>query len=326
MAELNQIMKNSESQSVSVLERFVRLKKDAYTRLSQALTIDTDASKSANRNEAQVDAVILAYEHSKDLIEKALHFYEANMQELSRDEEAKKFKAQLTQMRAQTIDRMQTLKTDRVTNTNKSSSATLYPQISKSKSSIELSDENFLAIGDDILNECIIIDDVEEEASAHPKTSKLHDKLKDFTKATEVIRIDDGVQLFYIADDGTVSTPSYPTTLSVYSFDQNQVSGKVCGFVRVGSWLYPLTLNESPAMKTNFNAYIFPNKDQDEVNGKMNCFVGITMANTISSEERLLFEDVLGSYSALIYQDASSSSQYVLIYSFILMLCSLFHL
>ena len=184
--------------------------------------------------------------------------------------------------------------------------------------------EEFLNIGDDILNEddCIIIDDdlvkdndddciiIENDDESRSSSSRLNSSLhkNDFTKATEILRIDNGVQLFYIANDGTVSTPSHPATLSVYSFNDETISkyrrkgNNVVGFVRVDSWTYPLVPNESPGMKTNFNAYIFPNQDEH-----LN-FVGITFADKSNVSGINFFEDVLANYGSLIYQDKNEPS------------------
>jgi hypothetical protein len=319
LAELNQTTGNEAGASQnasSIVERFARFKKEAFTSLNHALSLDTEMTQTAGHatDNSQLDTVILAYEASYSLVERAVHFYEANMRVLERENESRAINAQLTAIGAQTSERLAVLKSERLTAANRS----LIQQIAKSKSAFQLSDHDFLTIGDEILNDddCIIIDDVANTVPSATK-SPLQDKIKDFKKATEVVRIDDGVQLFYIADDGTVSTPSYPTTMSVYAFDNdnNSAAGSsngsanVVGFVRVGSWLYPLTPNESPAMKTNFNAYIFPNKDQEEVNGKMNCFVGITFSSKVTAEERSFFEDVLGSYSALLFQELLANPQ-----------------
>ena len=71
--------------------------------------------------------------------------------------------------------------------------------------------------------------------------------------------------------------------------------------------MYPLTPNESPGMKTNFNAYIFPNKDK-EMNentiANAECaFIGVTFDKKISNDQIMFFEDILASYDSLIYQD-----------------------
>jgi len=90
----------------------------------------------------------------------------------------------------------------------------------------------------------------------------------------------------------------------------NEKDGKnIVGFVKVADWLYPLTPNESPGMKTNFNAYIFPNKDKemnDNTNANAECsFIGVTFDKKISNDQIMFFEDILASYHSLIYQDTT---------------------
>ncbi len=88
---------------------------------------------------------------------------------------------------------------------------------------------------------------------------------------------------------------------------------KVLGFVRVGSWVYPLLPSVSPAMKTTFNAYIFPNEDEEKEKSNkspaaVSCnFVGLTFAN-VSKADQEIFEDILANYGSLIYQSASHPS------------------
>jgi hypothetical protein len=35
--------------------------------------------------------------------------------------------------------------------------------------------------------------------------------------------------------------------------------GEPCGLLKLGAWIYPLNPNVSPAFKTVYDAYIFPN-------------------------------------------------------------------
>lgn len=146
---------------------------------------------------------------------------------------------------------------------------------------------------------------------------KVRSKLNNLQKASEILRVDNGAQIFYIADDGTVSTPSYPTTLSVYTFDEASRPGNgVVGFIRVGSWMYPLVPSESPAMKTTFNAYIFPNSDkvlsapaesQPESQAPGCSFVGITFASG-NDDSKAVFEDVLSNFDLLLYQNREEAA------------------
>jgi hypothetical protein len=68
-----------------------------------------------------------------------------------------------------------------------------------------------------------------------------------------------------------------------------------------------LEANKSPAMKTNFKAYIFPNEDEKS-SSSCSSFVGITFTEPINESQAVLFEDVLINLGSLIYQDKNSST------------------
>lgn len=63
-------------------------------------------------------------------------------------------------------------------------------------------------------------------------------------------------------------------------------------------------------MRTNYNAYIFPNSDvnTDEANSnRINCpFIGIMFTDSVDENVKCLFEDVLGNFSSLIQQQESA--------------------
>lgn len=309
---MNEQILNGKIDSKNLLDKLNSLKRNAFNNLDRALEIDSNS----NENNMRTDEAISLYERGLESIESAVNFYETNQTYLNSFDEAKNTYVRLKSLHEQTSERLNYLKTKRISN------KPLYPTIDPLSSTAPAStstlanasnlNEDFLEIGEDILgadsNDYLIIDDELLDQSKHANS----DSRTDFSKATEVLCLDNGVKLFYISNDGSVSTPSYPTTLSVYSFDDQEAAksrnGKrFVGFIRVGSWLYPLVPNELPGMKTNFNAYIFPNEDEELKNA--NCsFVGITFAEEISSDQRLFFEDVLINYGSLIYQDERESN------------------
>ncbi len=302
---MNEQILHGKIDSKSLLDKLNSLKRNAFNNLDRALEIDS----TSNENNLRTDEAITLYERGLDSIDSAISFYETNQTYLNSFDEAKNIYARLKSLHEQTSERLNYLKTKRVSN------KPLYPTMpafTSTANNASSFNEDFLEIGEDVLNadanDFLIIDD---ELMDRSKLTNSNSKT-DFSKATEVLCLDNGVKLFYIGNDGSVSTPSYPTTLSVYSFDDSETaksrSGKpFVGFIRVGSWLYPLVPNELPGMKTNFNAYIFPNEDEELK--KANCsFVGITFAEEISSDQRLFFEDVLINYGSLIYQDERESS------------------
>ena len=76
--------------------------------------------------------------------------------------------------------------------------------------------------------------------------------------------------------------------------------------------MHPLLPNENPGMKTNFNAYIFPNNDSELnshiVRADAECsFVGVTFSDVVS-EQVTFFEDILKNFNSLVYQDTGKST------------------
>lgn len=78
--------------------------------------------------------------------------------------------------------------------------------------------------------------------------------------------------------------------------------------------MYPLIPNDNPGMKTNFNAYIFPNNDS-EMNKNIESpsaectFIGISFdTKNMLKEQITFFEDVLINFNSLVYQDTSKET------------------
>ena len=92
----------------------------------------------------------------------------------------------------------------------------------------------------------------------------------DFERADELLKIPDGVQMFYISPQGMVSAPSYPSSLSIFKFTQEEASSsndsqrKPPAFLRVGNWVYPLSQGVSPALQAESGAYVFPDLERGE--------------------------------------------------------------
>lgn len=141
------------------------------------------------------------------------------------------------------------------------------------------------------------------------KFDELKKQFEQFAKSNEVLRVDDGIRMFYIRDDGSVSTPSQSVSLTVSLFDRSQTrsssssssSSKVAGFVRVDSWSYDLIPHESTVMKSDSDSYIFPN---DESQSQLKCsFIGISLGNRVDAQKKVQFENILAKYGRLMYQN-----------------------
>ena len=169
-----------------LLDKLSEIKREAYSFLNQALELD--ASKHYN------EAVII-YRKSVTLINKAISFVKNENIDLAKSPEANKINQDLHVMLKKTLDRLELLEKD----LQKPSVAT--NSVSKKKNNID----EYLLIGDEVLGH-------------DNEGSNLIEISNNESNATQIYNIESGVQLFYIASDGSVSTPSYPTSLSVYLF------------------------------------------------------------------------------------------------------------
>ena len=98
--------------------------------------------------------------------------------------------------------------------------------LKKMNSANKLNEEEFLNISDD----CLLVDDDDDDDDGddviiidspnknNNEKNKLN--LKDFEKANEILRLENSVQQFFIGSDGTVSTPSHLTDISIYTFEK----------------------------------------------------------------------------------------------------------
>lgn len=91
--------------------------------------------------------------------------------------------------------------------------------------------------------------------------------------ATEMVKIDDGVQIFFITPEGYVSAPSYPSDLTIYKFIEQDVAQASINtetppaFLKVGDWTYPLVPGCSPALQADWGAYVFPDTTREPGKG-----------------------------------------------------------
>jgi hypothetical protein len=89
-----------------------------------------------------------------------------------------------------------------------------------------------------------------------------------------LFQLDAGAKLFYLAKDGSIQTTSETLPLTIFLItyvsifeDRKRIffeilyseDGETCGLLKLGTWIYPLHPKVSPAFKTGYDAYIFPN-------------------------------------------------------------------
>lgn len=123
-----------------------------------------------------------------------------------------------------------------------------------------------------------------------------------YRDAEVLLSIDGGVQMFYVSADGAVTSPPASTDLRVYRFasrpDVRSDSGPSVppAWLQVGTWIYPLVPNESPALRSAYGAYLFPDVDSSREAGAT---VGILLPSDLSPEMHAVFESLMEDLTAM---------------------------
>jgi hypothetical protein len=112
-------------------------------------------------------------------------------------------------------------------------------------------------------------------------------------RATELFRLEDQVQIFFVTVDGHVSTFSAPETLRIFQFQESaDESSRV--FLQVGGWTHPLVPGASPCLQAENGAIMFP----DIYSELPNSAVGLVLMDNVASESRTELIAVLQQYTA----------------------------
>ncbi|CAF1104074.1 unnamed protein product [Didymodactylos carnosus] len=115
--------------------------------------------------------------------------------------------------------------------------------------------------------------------------------------AVVLFDLEQGAKLFYMAADGKIVTTSDTLPLSIYEMTEN--ADETCGLLKLGNWIYPLHPKVSPAFKTAYDAYLFPN------NTSVGEFVGLMFDEKVAPDIVQYFEDVLSKYSVFMSQQGT---------------------
>ncbi|XP_054263895.1 protein spartin isoform X2 [Macrosteles quadrilineatus] len=99
----------------------------------------------------------------------------------------------------------------------------------------------------------------------------------------------DGVRVYFISPDGSVSAPSQPTQLRVLELEDGREEGLPKYFLQVGEWFYPLVPDVSPCFRSDYGAFILPDV-QSQVEGAA---VGLILPPEADISLFELLEDVL---------------------------------
>jgi len=106
----------------------------------------------------------------------------------------------------------------------------------------------------------------------------------------EILFSIENVQVFRVTEQGEVSTPSYPETLHIVKFsDEQRHRGGAPAFIEIGSWTYPLVPGKSPVLHASFGGYMFPDLEASEAGAS----VGIVIPEAVTQTDRDILESLL---------------------------------
>ncbi|XP_063342565.1 spartin a [Pelmatolapia mariae] len=107
---------------------------------------------------------------------------------------------------------------------------------------------------------------------------------------TELLCIPSGVQLFFVAPNGQVSSLSSPGYLRiiVVNSQQDSPAEKPAVFLHVCDWMYPLT-KDTPVLLANSGIFMFP----DSLADMPGCYAGIVLSSELPPADLQTFQDLL---------------------------------
>ncbi|XP_060942373.1 spartin a [Limanda limanda] len=121
----------------------------------------------------------------------------------------------------------------------------------------------------------------------------------------ELLLVPSGVQMFFVAPNGQVSSLSNPGYLRVITFDaenKDSTAGRPSAFLHVCDWLYPLTA-ETPVLLANSGIFMFP----DSLADTPGSYVGIVLSSELPAAYRDMFVDILSQLADLRIQGPEGS-------------------
>jgi len=110
----------------------------------------------------------------------------------------------------------------------------------------------------------------------------------------ELIKLENGVQIFFVGSDGRVSTFSAPETLRIFQFYQES-DDCTYTFLQVGDWTHALLSGASPCLQAENGAIMFPVIYSD----LPDCSVGLVLVENVSKQSREQLMTILDEHTAL---------------------------
>ncbi|XP_068572614.1 spartin a isoform X2 [Cebidichthys violaceus] len=113
----------------------------------------------------------------------------------------------------------------------------------------------------------------------------------------KLLFIPSGVQMFFVAPNGQVSSLSHPGYLRIITFDsqhKGSTAGRPSTFLHVCDWLYPLTA-DTPVLLANSGIFMFP----DTLAETPGSYVGIVLSSELPAVHQETFRDLLSQLADL---------------------------
>ncbi|XP_042355260.1 spartin a isoform X2 [Plectropomus leopardus] len=130
------------------------------------------------------------------------------------------------------------------------------------------------------------------------------------TDGTELLFIPSGVQMFFVAPNGQVSSLSYPGYLRIITFDnqhKDSTAGQPSAYLHVCDWLYPLT-PDTPVLLANSGIFMFP----DMLSETPGSYVGLVLSSELPAAQRETFQDLLSQLAELRVQGPEGSGSEII--------------
>ncbi|XP_035481505.2 spartin a isoform X1 [Scophthalmus maximus] len=126
----------------------------------------------------------------------------------------------------------------------------------------------------------------------------------------ELLFVPSGVQMFFVAPNGQVSSLYNPGFLRIITFDsesKDPPAGRPSAFLHVCDWLYPLTA-DTPVLLANSGIFMFP----DSLAETPGSYVGIVLSSELPAAHREMFHDLLSQLSDLRIQGPEGAGSEVI--------------
>lgn len=129
---------------------------------------------------------------------------------------------------------------------------------------------------------------------------------KPWEDVKELLVLENSVRMFFVSDQGHVTTLSQPQTLHAFQFvNYKPGSQEAPAFLQCGGWMFPMVPGRSPVLNTEPHTYMFPDITIDPSSPTSSkpqpqrafASVGLILNPNISSIELQRFERILKCYT-----------------------------